>query len=157
MSNRQRWNTISDTRTKQQIVDLMNPNNDRYRKLNLTNITRVDRPSTIEFRHHAGVEDLQEAEAWVRLVLAFCENAAAMSNENNEGRLLLPESSPVDEEVRALFRLVNCRGLEQMYTLDRRLFIRDNLQNEWKCKTCRRRFGESRSLAQHCSATGHQM
>ena len=153
MSNRQRWNTISEAQTKHQVVALMNPNRDRYRKLNLTNVIKSNRPSTIEFRHHGGVEDLRETEAWVRLVMAFCENAA---RNDNEDYLLLHESSGVEDEVRALFRLIKCRGLEQVFILDRRLFAQNRMKNVWTCKVCRRQFADCRSLSQHCSATGHQ-
>jgi len=153
MSNRQRWNTISEAQTKHQVVELMNPNRDRYRKLNLTNVIKSNRPSTIEFRHHGGVEDLREVEAWVRLVMAFCENAA---RNDNQDYLLLHESSGVEDEVRALFRLIKCRGLEQVFILDRRLFAQNRMKNVWTCKVCRRQFADCRSLSQHCSATGHQ-
>lgn len=150
MSNRQRWNTIAAAPSKRRLVELVSP--DRYRKINLTNIDKHDRPSTVEFRHHGGVQDLKEAEAWVRLVLAFSENAAKGNNQI----CLLPESSNESDELRALFDLVDCRGLEQMFTVDRKLYI-ENLKNEWKCKACQRKFANSRSLAQHCSATGHRV
>ena len=62
------------------LVHWMNPLGDRYRKVNLTNIVKQERPSTIEFRLHGGVQDVQQAEAWVRLLLLFCENAALGRN-----------------------------------------------------------------------------
>jgi hypothetical protein len=154
MSNRQRWNKISSANNTGHLVRLMNPDNDRYRKLNLTNLTKRDRPSTCEFRHHGGVQDLQEAEAWVRLVLRFCENAA---KKKNTPVCLLPEGSPVKDEVRALFDLVECHGLEQMFSIDRKLFLEERMKNVWRCKVCKRPFNDSRSLSQHCSAVGHRM
>lgn len=152
MSSRQRWNEIESAYNRYELVKMMNPNDDRYRKLNLTNLTNSNRPSTIEFRHHGGVQDLQEAEAWVRLVLLFCQNARTKKNV-----CILSESSSVKDEVTALFTLVGCNGLEQLFTIDRRLFSQQMGNNVWKCKTCRRPFDSSRSLSQHCSAVGHRM
>eukprot|EP00539_Tryblionella_compressa_P002929 CAMPEP_0178735454 /NCGR_PEP_ID=MMETSP0744-20121128/1895_1 /TAXON_ID=913974 /ORGANISM="Nitzschia punctata, Strain CCMP561" /LENGTH=386 /DNA_ID=CAMNT_0020387821 /DNA_START=450 /DNA_END=1607 /DNA_ORIENTATION=- len=62
LSNRQRWERITNTLNFTHLVTLVSP--DRYRKLNLTNIINRNRNSTIEFRNHGGVEDLLEAEAW---------------------------------------------------------------------------------------------
>eukprot|EP00980_Cylindrotheca_fusiformis_P008919 scaffold1900_cov123-Cylindrotheca_fusiformis.AAC.45 len=154
MSNRQLWSKISSAGSMKHLVRMMNPENDRYRKLNLTNLTKHDRPSTCEFRHHGGVQDLKEAEAWVRLVLRFCANAV---KKQDSQICLLPEGSPVKDEVRALFELVECQGLEQMFVVDRKLFLEERMKNIWRCRDCRRPFGNSRSLSQHCSAVGHNM
>jgi hypothetical protein len=153
-SNRQRWNEITSVRNKFQLVRKMNPNNDRFRKINLTNIVKDNRPSTCEFRHHGGVQDLQEAETWVRLILGFCYNA---TNSDMAKGCLLHEDAKVKDEVRALFDLVGCQGLEQFFTVDRQLFAEERLKNEWRCKICRRGFVSSRSLSQHCEAVGHRM
>lgn len=152
MSNRQRWNKISSAHSRKQLVKMLNPGYDRYRKLNLTNVTLRDRPSTYEFRHHGGVQDLQEAEAWVRLIVSFCLNA---TKPNATEKCLLPEGSQVKDEVKALFDLVDCDGLEQMFIVDRKLFLEERNRNVWKCKVCRKSFTNSRSLAQHCQAVGH--
>ncbi len=154
MSNRQRWNQIGAARSVSHLVDLMNPQQDRYRKLNLTNLIRDKRPSTCEFRHHGGVQHVQEAEGWVRLILAFCYNASVKHEEAQ--RCLLREESNVKDEVRALFDLVACPGLAQMFTVDRKLFA-EELSNQWRCKSCRRQFKNSRSLSQHCIDVGHRM
>jgi hypothetical protein len=150
-SNRQRWKRISSTRTKQELVNIVNPGNDRHCKLNLTNICNPSRPSTCEFRHHGGVEDLREAEAWVRLMVVFCQNAAAQST----AMLVLPEGSTPKSELRALFDLVNDKGLEQFFVVERRLFSSHRLYNEWKCPVCHRKFGSTRALSQHAAACGH--
>ena len=154
LSNRQRWERISNVTTRRELETLLNPNNDRYRKLNLTNITKLDRPSTIEFRHHAGVQQLLEAEAWVRLVLRFCERAS--SSEQNCQPCLLPECATPKQEVHALFATLQCPGLEQFYTTDRKLFQEDHaLPNRWGCPKCFRQFESCRALSQHLSSTGH--
>jgi len=154
LSNRQRWNKISSASHRKQLVKMMNPSYDRYRKLNLTNVTLQDRPSTYEFRHHGGVQDLQEAEAWVRLILSFCLNATKPSAMQ---KCLLPEGSQVKDEVKAFFDLVDCDGLEQLFMVDRRLFLDERNRNVWKCRICRKSFADSRSLAQHCQAVGHSV
>jgi hypothetical protein len=156
MSNRQRWNRIESVTSRGQLVRMMNPSYDRYRKLNLTNLTKNDRPSTCEFRHHGGVQNLQEAESWVRLLLAFCQNATKPGHKNICN---LSEKATLKDELRALFDLVGDQGLEQIFTVDRKLFGEDTaiMRNEWTCKICGRDFGNSRSLSQHCLAVGHRM
>ena len=151
-SNRQRWNRITETRNFTALVQLVCL--DRYRKLNLTNIIHRDRPSTCEFRHHGGVEDLQEAEAWVRLLLRFCERVSDPVT-NDAAFCLLTQGSAPKEEVRALFRLLDCPGLEQYFGVERRLFLDERLANPWKCGVCHRVFQTSRSLSQHAAATNH--
>mmetsp|Transcript_24423 Transcript_24423/g.27932 ORF Transcript_24423/g.27932 Transcript_24423/m.27932 type:complete len:157 (-) Transcript_24423:204-674(-) len=156
MSNRQRWNEIESATSRGQLVRMMNPNYDRYRKLNLTNLTKNNRPSTLEFRQHQGVQNLREAEVWVRLILTFCRNAMT---QKQKYICMLSEKSTVKNELRALFELVGDQGIEQVFTVDRKLF-EDNsaaMRNEWICKTCYREFGNSRSLSQHCLAIGHNM
>lgn len=149
-SNRQRWTSISNIKTKHDLVKLMNP--DRYRKLNLTNIISNDRPSTIEFRQHGGVEDIQMAEVWVRFILLFCCNASSSENENDS---ILDESASPNDELLSLFNLVRCEGLQQFFTLDRKLFENHTLSNQWQCRVCHRWFNSSRSLSQHVSACRH--
>jgi len=158
LSKKQRWHRIEEALSMSDLVSLVNPNNDRYRKLNLTNLTKRDRPSTCEFRQHGGVSELLAAEAWIRLILCFCSVAA--NDPSSSRKCLLRQEATLTEEVRALFRLVDCTGLESFYLLERRLFpiIQSNSTNrrrEWKCR-CGRRFKESRSLAQHARDTGHQ-
>jgi hypothetical protein len=151
LSNRQRWERISATTNRTDLVGLLNPDDDRYKKLNLTNLTKPTRPSTIEFRHHGGVKELLETEAWVRLVLRFCQ----VTSQKEDARCLLPEASTPKDEVRTLFEILDCHGLEQFYSTERRLFLEDRLHNQWECQTCRREFRDSRALSQHTSMTGH--
>lgn len=150
LSNRQRWERISIATNRTDLVGLLNPDNDRYKKLNLTNLTKPSRPSTIEFRHHGGVSELLETEAWVRLVLRFCD----VVSQSEDARCLLPEDSTPKEELRVFFEILDCHGLEQFYTTERRLFQEDRLHNQWEC-TCGRQFRDSRALSQHTSTTGH--
>ena len=150
-SNQQRWNQIAACASRNELVNLMNPNGDRYRKLNLTNLTKQNRPSTCEFRHHGGVVSIPEAEAWVRLVLRFCQNACS----GQERICLMGEGATPKMELEVLFRLIDCEGLEEFFVVERRLFSEHRLVNEWGCHICRRRFATSRSLAQHASASRH--
>eukprot|EP00587_Corethron_hystrix_P003871 CAMPEP_0113301180 /NCGR_PEP_ID=MMETSP0010_2-20120614/2514_1 /TAXON_ID=216773 ORGANISM="Corethron hystrix, Strain 308" /NCGR_SAMPLE_ID=MMETSP0010_2 /ASSEMBLY_ACC=CAM_ASM_000155 /LENGTH=434 /DNA_ID=CAMNT_0000154755 /DNA_START=23 /DNA_END=1324 /DNA_ORIENTATION=+ /assembly_acc=CAM_ASM_000155 len=130
-SNRQRWDLISSVRSKFELVHLINPGGNRYYKLNMTNVVNSSRPSTCEFRHHGGVDDLREAEAWVRLIILFCCKATC----DNKGATArpLPENTLPKHELSMLFNLVGCRGLEQYFTIERRLFTSngDRLQNDW--------------------------
>jgi hypothetical protein len=152
-SNQQIWNQIQDTRSIPHLVNLINPNMDRYRKLNLTNICRNNRPSTIEYRNHGCVDSLLEAESWVRLVLRFTQHAEIISTTTNA--CLLAQDTPQRTQVERLFDVVNCSGLEQYFCVERRLFSTTSITNTWVCRTCRRHFASSRSLSQHCTALGH--
>ena len=132
---------------------MMNPNYDRQRKLNVTNLTKPDRPSTCEFRHYGGVQNLIEAESWIRLLLTFCQNVTTSCKTT----CILPEKATAKDELMALFDVIDDPGIEQMFTVDRKFFEEDTdrMRNEWACKICRREFGNSRSLSQHCLAVGH--
>eukprot|EP00547_Thalassionema_nitzschioides_P018373 CAMPEP_0194255458 /NCGR_PEP_ID=MMETSP0158-20130606/34457_1 /TAXON_ID=33649 /ORGANISM="Thalassionema nitzschioides, Strain L26-B" /LENGTH=484 /DNA_ID=CAMNT_0038993819 /DNA_START=125 /DNA_END=1579 /DNA_ORIENTATION=- len=151
VSNRQRWDKIVGTRNFTQLVHLASP--DRYHKLNLTNIIDRHRSSTCEFRCHGGVENLEEAEAWIRLLLRFCEQASNSSTMDQ--CCLLPQGSTPKDEVRALFQLLDCAGLEQYFFVERRLFSEDRMVNPWTCNICHKVFQDSRALSQHCEATNH--
>jgi hypothetical protein len=155
LSNRKRWNRIASSRSKSELVQMLNPSSDRYRKLNLTNLTKDDRPDTIEFRQHGGVSELLAAEAWVRLILRFCSNAANQTPTYSQC-FLNQEATNVDE-LHALFALVDCDGIETYYLLERKLYSPQigQRKGEWKCRHCGRRFRDSRSLSQHTHATGH--
>jgi hypothetical protein len=153
LSNRQQWEQIASAQSLKALVGMVNPGNDRYRKLNLTNTCRPTRPSTCEFRHHGGVEELQEAEAWVRLVVRFCERASQQCHAS--AACCLREDATPRDELQALFVLVDCEGLEQFFVVDRKLFVDRPLANDWECGSCSRTFANSRALSQHTAATGH--
>lgn len=160
LSNKQRWNRIQDARSINELVNMINPNCDRYRKLNLTNLIRSDRPSTCEFRQHGGVSELLVAEAWIRLVLCFCDVTTKDSSVSSV--CLLRQDAPLKEELETLLRVVNCPGIEYFYLLERNLFPlmedrsqRAHRKKEWKCR-CGRRFKDSRALSQHIGDTGHE-
>ena len=153
LSNRQRWDQIESARNFTSLIHMINPDDDRYFKLNLTNIIHPRRPSTCEFRHHGGVEELPQAEAWVRLVIRFCEQASTGD------RIILQERSTPKDELDAFFRLIGCDGLAQFFVAEKRLFGGSNnsgLSNDWQCKVCRRSFKTSRDLAQHLNMTRHR-
>ena len=185
-SNKQRWNRIVSTQSVRQLVELINPGQDRYRKLNFTNlISRRSGGKTIEFRQHGGVQELLAAEAWVRLILRFCQAAVSSSSSSSSNsryasmlaRCLLPQHAAEADELRVLFALVDCPGLEAYYMLERRLFpvttpssaggssgstctqrrSRTRVTKEWKCDECGRHFRNSQSLSQHGRDTGHLM
>jgi hypothetical protein len=152
-SNQQRWRKLESAQSISQLVYMMNPNSDRYRKINMTNLTRNNRPATCEFRQHGGVDELLEAEAWVRLLVRFCENASNRSIASSQ--CLLHQGATPKEELEALFQLVDCQGLEQFFVVERKLFVDHRLSNEWHCKVCYRRFIHCQALSQHVAATQH--
>ena len=157
LSNKQRWERIQSADSKGALVELLNPDNNRYRKLNLTNVTNPARRSTIEFRLHGVVEELREAEAWVRLLLRFCDRAANLQSDAILARIqTLPEETTPAQELEALWEFVECPGLYQFYAMHRKLFEERRLRNQWRCHQCRRPFETSRALSQHVEATGHQ-
>ena len=159
LSNNQRWDQINSARSRSELVAMTNPDHDRYRKLNLTNVTKADRPSTCEFRQHGGVSELLVAEAWIRLVLRFC--SIVSNNASVSKSCLLRQGAPLKQELEILLKIVSCPGLEYFYLLERNLFpLMDpstgiERRREWKCR-CGRCFKDSRALAQHSSDTGHQ-
>ena len=159
LSNKQRWDEINSAQSIDELVTMANPEHDRYRKLNLTNMTNRDRPSTCEFRQHGGVSELLVAEAWIRLVLRFCSMVTKDSSVSRS--CLLKQGAPLKDELETLLRIVDCPGLEYFYLLERNLFTlmdqtaHTNRRREWKCR-CGRRFKDCRALAQHSSDTGHQ-
>ena len=160
ISNKQRWDRLESAQTPEELVDYMNPHNDRYRKLNLTNVTNASRPSTMEFRLHGGVEELQEAEAWVRLLLRFCDRASAGGGVTTTTAALtriqtLSEETKPAQELTALWEFIDCPGLYQFYAMHRKLYEPGKLHNQWRCHRCRRPFDTSRALSQHVAATGH--
>ncbi|KAL7543015.1 hypothetical protein ACHAWF_007300 [Thalassiosira exigua] len=159
LSRKQRWNRINGAQSVAELVSMANPNDDRYRKLNLTNLTKLDRPSTCEFRQHGGVSELLVAEAWIRLVLRFCHITARDSTIANG--CLLMQGATLNSELETLLRVADCPGVEHFYLIDRSLFplmeksSRGVREREWKCR-CGRRFRDCRALAQHSRDTGHQ-
>ena len=153
LSNKQRWRNIGTSNPINGLVHTVSP--DRYRKLNLTNLINPSRPSTVEFRQHGGVDELLAAEAWVRLVLRFCEQTLCSSVEQLADMCCLHQNATEKDEVDALFQLLGCPGLRSYYTLDRRLY--ETLQQSWQCKVCNHCFRDSRSLAQHAQATRHHL
>jgi Putative amidoligase enzyme len=173
MSNRQVYNKIAAARSRADLVhNIINPEPaGRYCKLNLTNITKTSRPSTVEFRHHGGVEDLLEAEAWVRLILRFCQAAGATLTNAQVEQMCVSSSgsssssaaSPTTTatamaraEVEALFDMVGCQGLAQFYIVERRLFAGEHrFRNTWPCTICGKVFETCQSLSQHVQARRH--
>ena len=160
LSNKQRWNRIQDAQSIHELVNLVNPDT-RYHKLNMTNLTRSDRPNTCEFRQHGGCSELLVAEAWIRLILCFCDVTTKDSSMSNI--CLLRQNAPVKEQLETLLsRVVDCPGIEYFYLLERNLFplmempsSQTDHKREWKCR-CGRRFRDCRALAQHSRDTGHQ-
>ena len=173
-SPRQIYEAIQETTSIRQLVHMVSP--DRYYKLNLTNLIQPNRPDTIEFRQHGGVQELIQAEAWVRFLLRFCQQAT-LTNENTSytgsgGEIASWIQGPpvsTNHNIDRLFQLIQCPGLQGFFTMDRQLYNRyggstschttESLEQEetkeWQCRVCRKRFRLSQDLSRHVDATGH--
>eukprot|EP00005_Dracoamoeba_jomungandri_P013760 CAMPEP_0174265216 /NCGR_PEP_ID=MMETSP0439-20130205/25639_1 /TAXON_ID=0 /ORGANISM="Stereomyxa ramosa, Strain Chinc5" /LENGTH=319 /DNA_ID=CAMNT_0015351559 /DNA_START=177 /DNA_END=1133 /DNA_ORIENTATION=+ len=81
MNNARRHRMIDRCQTMDDLVELMNPGQDRYYKLNLQPLYR-DSP-TIEFRQHSGTSNVKKAICWIRLITLFVENSTINKDPNN--------------------------------------------------------------------------
>lgn len=148
-SRQQIWDCIDASINVYELVTQVSPA--KYYKLNMFNLILPNRANTVEFRQHGGVEDAVAAEAWVRLVLAWVTCVAGHS-----GPIAMPPQ-PYDTEhdLRQLFSLIDCPGLESFYMMDRRLYAVSSCKKDWKCKVCKKTFLRSQDLARHSRATNH--
>ena len=157
-SNKQRCKLFQEVRSMEELVCLVNQSDlkkrnhgNRYRKLNLTNLVRKDRPfNTIEFRQHGGVTSFEEAQAWIYLLLVFCQR-----NINNSNTMLvLPENASSEMEWNTLFDLLNCQYLREYYS-HRLSSSTMSHHSIWMCQHCSKIFQDSKALSQHEISLGH--
>ena len=74
-TNGKRHQAIGSCKTVASLCDVMNPNDDRYYKLNLMNL-KTGRQPTIEFRQHSATCNFDKVTAWVRFCMALVYNSA---------------------------------------------------------------------------------
>jgi len=67
--------SLDACRTMDQLCDVMNPNKDRYYKLNLQNL-KTGRQPTLEFRQHPTTSNADLVLSWVRLCMSLVYNTA---------------------------------------------------------------------------------
>ncbi|GAB5354414.1 hypothetical protein AAMO2058_000116900 [Amorphochlora amoebiformis] len=72
-TNEETLESIAECRNIHQLIDLVSP--DRYFKLNLQ---AYRRHKTFEFRQHGGSTSYEKLSYWIRLLVAFCNNAARL-------------------------------------------------------------------------------
>merc|ERR1712228_345684 len=76
-SNSERNAKIASASTISKLCDIMNPNDDRYYKLNLQNL-KSGRQKTPEFRQHSATTDYEKVSHWVRFCMSIVINAARL-------------------------------------------------------------------------------
>jgi hypothetical protein len=87
---------------------------ERYRKLNVTNLTKSK--GTIEFRQHSGTVDADKVENWVRLLDAFVTKALTTRIRK---RSVTRDLEPV-EEMRQLFDMIEADKPVRVFYMNRR-------------------------------------
>mmetsp|Transcript_7386 Transcript_7386/g.9989 ORF Transcript_7386/g.9989 Transcript_7386/m.9989 type:complete len:407 (+) Transcript_7386:25-1245(+) len=146
LSGKQRNNRIFATRTVEELIDLVNPSEDRYFKLNLQPVHRAS--PTIEFRQHGGAYEEAVVLAWIRTLIQFSYVSAMKPQLEYFSEVLSAQ-----EELMYFFsELVLDETLCDFYLSRVGHFGMDHLDlRPWKCQTCDRDFITSRSLMQHIS------
>jgi hypothetical protein len=88
----------------------MNPNNERYFKLNMQNL-RTGRIPTVEFRQHSSTASAKKVAHWVRFCILFVQNSIA-----NKPPLALKAGRTVDDQMKMMFQyVIKDRFLEHFY------------------------------------------
>lgn len=110
------------------LSDHMNPNNERYFKLNLQNLVTGRQP-TLEFRQHASTPNYEDVSAWVRFCTLFCSNAAKLRSPGK-----FSDDTYGEAEFNALFwYVIKDRALRDFYRKRR-----NEEQEDACCNECSR-------------------
>ena len=129
---------IATCATINKLADVMNPDNDRYYKLNLQNIATRRQP-TLEFRQHSGSSNIFKIKNWIRFCMAFVHNSA-------ESESPFPLKKTVDDDT--LFEMLMVHVIDDRYLLD---FYR-NRRKELHAN--KRNGGEKASCCEGCATRG---
>lgn len=139
MTSKQRYKRVHFAKTRNDLINICNPSGDRYFKLNLLPMMRQS--STIEFRHSGGTSSHVFAEAWVRLILQFCESSRS--------KVPLPfyhDMFTTQQEICLLLQFISSNaGLVDFFTRK----IKKLEKKPWQCLNCKKKFATSRQLQQH--------
>ena len=87
LSTRGAFDTIMETKSLNELVDLLHKDRDFFTmpgKVNLFSL--VDNPKTVEFRQHEGTLSLNQIQSWVRLVTNIVSSAVGM-DKSELGRI----------------------------------------------------------------------
>ncbi|KAK3283932.1 hypothetical protein CYMTET_8388 [Cymbomonas tetramitiformis] len=146
LSCKQRNVRVFAAESKEALVKLVNPEQDRYYKFNLQPLSR---PSpTIEFRQHHGTFDPGAALAWIRTLLHFTYSSILQPRGVH-----FPEERAAEEELLCFFNeVVHDPLLFNFYLEGVGHFGVEHLDNRpWRCSVpyCEKAFSASRDLMQH--------
>ena len=109
--NRVRHSRLASCRTKKELAQVMNPDGNRYFKLNLQNLGRGGKKNTVEFRQHSATSNAEKVNRWVRFCVAMVQNSA-----DSRSTLLLDEGTGVDVQFHLLFEdVIKDRSLRNFY------------------------------------------
>jgi len=142
-TNKDRHNLIKKCRTKMDLFSLMNPNDDRYYKLNFQNLV-TGKQQTIEFRQHSSTSQYGKVKNWVRFCMALVKNSIRFRPPSP-----MMESSTLDEQFNNLFHyLIKDRYLKESY-LQRRKDLAGLVLHEANQECCNGCSNEGICEAQH--------
>ena len=129
----QRHQKIASCNSKEQLCDLINPNGDRYYKLNLINL-KTGRQPTIEFRQHSATSNYAKVNAWVRFCVALVHNSASQQRPG-----ALKPGIRLPQQFDMLFeQVIKDRALRDVFTKRRAEVLGEEMQASFKhcCSSC---------------------
>ena len=116
-TNKGRHTLIQRCNSKMGLFSLMNPNNERYYKLNFQNLVTNEK-QTIEFRQHSSTFQYTKVQNWVRFCMAMVKHSILFRPPSP-----MKESSTIDDQFVHLFHyLIKDRYLKEAYLQRRKDF-----------------------------------
>jgi len=116
-TNKGRHTLIQRCNSKMGLFSLMNPNKERYYKLNFQNLVTNEK-QTIEFRQHSSTFQYTKVQNWVRFCMAMVKHSILFRPPSP-----MKESSTVDDQFVHLFHyLIKDRYLKEAYLQRRKDF-----------------------------------
>jgi Putative amidoligase enzyme len=109
-TNKGRIDRLGACRSIEALCEVMNPDNQRYFKLNMQNL-RTGRMPTVEFRQHSSTASAEKVAHWVRFCILLVQNSVA-----NKAPLALKAGRTVDDQMDMMFQyVIKDRFLEHFY------------------------------------------
>ena len=114
--------SLSRCRSIRDLADIVNPQGQRYYKLNMQNLLE-GRQTTLEFRQHSSTTDYDKISAWVRFCIRLCENSVSLE----QSPLFKVEQTSLDKQFDDLFRnLIRDSVLYDFYRKRRKVLTFDD-------------------------------